>query len=142
MIKRVLILLMGITAFWVSGTFAEDLDVELSCPTSVYAGSVLRVTAYVSNDGDSAVTLNRYAAGMVGTNTNNVLSSSRVFGPYARTMNPRTIPATGQTVKISSLSIVNSVSADFKGKMAMVVVDFVNARGNSLGGGTCLVNVP
>lgn len=142
MIKKLVLLFLVILAFSISSAFAGDLDVELACPSSVNAGSALRVTAYVSNDGEGSVILSRYAAGIVGTYSNNILSSSRVFGPYSKTMASRTIPATGNVVTISSLSIVSSVSADLRGKMAMVVVDFINSKGQSLGGGTCLVSVP
>jgi len=141
MIKKMVILFLGIMALYVSSAFAEDLEVTLSCPSYVNAGSALKVPKVkVYNDGDSSVTLNRYAAGIVG-NYNNILSTGRVYGPYAKKMTTSvTIPA-GGTVTLSSVPILSPVSTDLKGYMALVVVNFINNSGQSLGGNTCLVNV-
>lgn len=141
MIKKLGILFLGIFVFCASPAFAGDLDVELYCPTSVNAGSALNLKKVViyNNDWESSVTLNRYAAGIVG-NYNNVLNAGRVYGPYAKTMTTKTI-LPERSITISSLPIVSPVSNDLKGKMALVVVDFIDSNGRSLGGNTCLVNV-
>jgi len=140
MIRKLVILLLGIMVFCGSSAFAGDLEIEVLCPNSVNAGSALRVKVKAYNNGDASVTLNRYAAGIVG-NYNNILSTGRVYGPYAKKMTTSvTIPA-GGTVTLSSVPILSPVSTDLKGYMALVVVNFINNSGQSLGGNTCLVNV-
>ncbi|SEM73843.1 hypothetical protein SAMN04489760_14022 [Syntrophus gentianae] len=141
MIKKLGILFLGILVFCISPAFAADINVKLYCPNSVNAGSALYLTKVViyNNDWESGVTLNRYAAGIVG-NYNNVLNAGRVYGPYAKTMTSRTI-LPESSVTITNLPIVSPVSTDLKGKMALVVVEFINGAGQSIGGDTCLVNV-
>lgn len=140
MIRRLVVLLLGIMAFCVTSAFAGDLEVNVFCPNSVNAGSALQVKVVAYNNGNTSVTLNRYAAGIVG-NYNNILNTGRVYGPYAKTLGSRTIPTGGAGVTISSLAVISSVPTDIRGKMAMVVLDFINNNGQSLGGNTCLVNV-
>jgi len=140
MIRRLVVLLLGIMAICVTSAFAGDLEVEVFCPKSVNAGSALKVNAVAYNNGKTSVTLNRYAAGVVG-NYNNIVNTGRVYGPYAKKMTTSvTIPA-GGTVTLSSVPILSPVSTDLKGYMALVVVNFINNSGQSLGGNTCLVNV-
>ncbi len=142
MIKKLgIFLFLGIFAFCAGPAFAGDLDVELYCPSSVNAGSTLNLKKVViSNDGENSVTLNRYAAGIVG-NFNNILNTSRVYGPYAKSLSYNKIISAGQSVTINNLLIVSPVSTDLRGKMALVVVDFIDSNGRSFGGNTCLVNV-
>jgi len=140
MIRRLVVLLLGIMAICVTSAFAGDLEVEVFCPKSVNAGSALKVNAVAYNNGKTSVTLNRYAAGVVG-NYNNIVNTGRVYGPYAKTMGSRTIPTSGAGVSISNITVISPVPTDIRGKMALVVLDFINNNGQSLGGNTCLVDV-
>jgi hypothetical protein len=140
MIKKVVIFLLGMMAVCSTVAFAGGLDMMLYCPASVASGAALNVTVKVSNSGSSSVFLNRYAAGIVG-NYGDVLSTARVYGPYAKTISTRTVPVGGGVVSFA-IPVVSSVSADLKGKMALVVVNFINNNGQSIVGNSCMVNVP
>lgn len=149
MIKKVIILILGIILIS-SNSASADVWMKLACPSSVAVGAALKVTVKAFNGGSTIVNLSRYAAGIVG-NYNNALGTARVYGPYAKTITVKTVPActvdgNGQWVADGTVSfsvpVISAVPADLKGKMAFVVVNFINSSGQSITGDSCLVNVP
>lgn len=141
MIKKLILLFLGMAFFHSSTAFANnDFYVELICPSTAYVGKALNVNVEADNEYDStSIALKRYTSEIVG-NYNNILSGTHVYGPYAKALSTGITLSPMSSVTFS-IPVVSAVPADLKGKMAMVVVEFIDNYGRSIEGGSCLVNV-
>lgn len=148
--RKILILLSIFLIAGIGNAFADDLDIDLACPTTVKVGQPLTVTVYLSNDDcNSSVSVSRLMMG-VGGNSGGTLGGLGIWGPYNRPLSvTRTVPAatcdlsgtTPGTVPPFQLTIISSVPASLSGTMAMVMVAAITSSGETLSAGECLVAI-
>jgi hypothetical protein len=82
-------------------------------------------------------------------NADGTLSGLGIFGPYNRPLStPRVVPpascgttTTPGTVTPFNLTVMNAVPASLSGKMATVDIEAITNKGQTFGGGECVVNV-
>lgn len=129
----------------------DGADVQVVCPTSVTAGTALTVTVTPYNyNCTGSVTFNR-AMVALGGNSGGTLGGAGIWGPYNKTLTAWIIPAAtcdgfgnvispgvGQT---RSQKIIGVVPPALGGTVAMAMFSFLSSSGESLSGGTCMVNV-
>lgn len=126
--------------------YDPSVNVSLTCPASVTAGSNFNVTVNLTNEDCTAgVSVSRFSKMMVG-NAGGTLSGLGVSGPVNSAL-AKTVPAANCT----SWPIVSGTAAPFNlqvtapptwgGKAARVTIEAVNAQGLSLGAGECMVPV-
>jgi hypothetical protein len=130
----------------VSSTLAQDLkDLKIDkviCPITVTAGTALKVTVEVSNEGPTQITITRFGVALSG-NPVNSLGGTGVWGPFLRSKSV-TVPAMGGSEQFT-LTIVSSVPTSLRGKIAVVGVtilsDDPSEPNKPQSGGGCLVQV-
>ena len=76
------ILVLLVFAFGVDAAFA-DVDIELSCPGSVTAGTALNVTVYLQNHDCQRQKVKRFMVGITG-NYDRSLGGVGIWGPFKR----------------------------------------------------------
>lgn len=145
--SKVALALVGILAC-AGSAFAEvELDIQLSCPTTVKAGYPINVTVKPYNYGTTAAYISRYMAIFVANTSSNTLGGTALYGPFAKTITARTVPArnntnyTPGTLTAFSVPVGVNAPAAAVGKMGMVVVNFINSIGQELAGESCMVQV-
>lgn len=133
----------------VQPSYRTGIEVLVTCPTSVTAGSQLSVTVNVKNwDCDSSVTINRFMMLLIG-NSGGTLSSLGVWGPYSKWVTTTTLPIatcsggtqTPGTAPAFTPVIISTVPSSLSGKMAEVNIEVITSNGKTLGGGGCVVSV-
>ncbi|MDH4230568.1 MAG: hypothetical protein OEW04_00890 [Nitrospirota bacterium] len=128
---------------------AAPIAVQLACPVSVNVGQPLTVTVNLYNrDCYDPASVNRFMMSVIG-NADGTLGGLGMFGPYNRWLStPRVVPpadcgtimAPGTATPFNLTAIV-AVPASLSGKMATVDIEAVTNKGQTLGGGECVVNV-
>ena len=126
------------------------MGVVLSCPTNVTAGSALTVTVKLYNyDCTNSISVNRLMMQLMG-NSSGTLMGLGIWGPYnkwitAKTVSQATCDEYGNVTPggpVSfSLAIMSQTPTSLSGKMSEVTVDAITSKGESLGSGSCFVNV-
>ena len=126
------------------------VGVQIACPASVKVGKPLTVTVNLYNwDCYESISVNRFMMRVMG-NADGTLSGLGIFGPYNRPLGtPKPVPAatcdtsetTPGTVTPFSLTVMSAVPASLSGKMATVDIEAITTKGQTFGGGECVVNV-
>jgi len=125
------------------------IGVQLACPASVKVGQPLTVTVNLYNwDCYDSLSINRFMMIVMG-NANGTLSGLGIFGPYNRSLStPKVVPpavcgstTTPGTVTPFNLTAMNTVPASLSGKMATITFEAITDKGQTFGGGECMVNV-
>jgi hypothetical protein len=134
------------------GGGASDLEVTLTCPNTVKAGSLLNVKAVIKNNNcTSAVVFSRTYAGMTG-NPGTTLSGYGIWGPVVRTLSAQVaiLKATcneyGDVVTpgiktLTSVRVIDTVPGTLAGKLADVYWGGISAGGKTETQGVCVVEV-
>lgn len=155
--KKVILVLVAI--FLMIGTmpvFADgDVDVEIICPSSVKVDTALKVTINFYNwDCSNSVQVGRVMKALIGnpegSSLGGTLGGAGIWGPFnwtffaPRTLGPATCDIYGNETPTSTTvtaKIIDLVPSTLSGTMAMAVVEAVTPSGESLGGGSCVVEV-
>ncbi len=128
------------------------LDVEVSCPISVKAGSPLSVGVKLLNDNcnDSISCVWRGMTALAG-NSGGTFGNAGVWGPFVIGDNPgicTSIPPATCTPDVTpgsvgpfNVPVVNSVPASLANTAAMATVMILNNDGSPVDGDVCMVNV-
>lgn len=118
-------------------TCDSDIDVDLSCPTSVPTGSGFSVSVTVCNNEGSTATLTRGMVGLIG-NAGGTLGGAGIYGPFNKTFS-WSVPAYGCITR--SVAVINSVPSSLGGKIAAVMFGLWTSKGCVIESDGCLVQV-
>ncbi|MDH4230609.1 MAG: hypothetical protein OEW04_01100 [Nitrospirota bacterium] len=127
----------------------NQIALELACPASVKVNQSLTVKVNLYNrDCHSSVRVDRFIMSVVG-NSNGTLSGLGIFGPYNRSLGtPKEVPpaicdttTTPGIVTPFNLTVMNAVPVSLSNKMAIVDVEAITDKGQTFGGGDCVVNI-
>jgi hypothetical protein len=110
----------------INSAWANNLDLNITCPDSVKNGGPLNVTVNMSNNTEDSITVANALVG-IGGNASNTLSGIGLFGPFNRSLNV-TI-ASGNSAS-RTVQIIDKVPANMKGKMAMAIVALTSSDFN------------
>ena len=119
-------------------TCDSDIDVDLSCPTSVPTGSGFSVSVTVCNNEGSTATLTRGMVGLIG-NAGGTLGGAGIYGPFNKPLS-WSVPAYG-CIYNKSVSVLNTVPASLGGKIAAVMFGIWTSKGCVIESDGCLVQV-
>lgn len=153
--KKVILVLAAIfLAIGIGNAFADDLEVDLSCPTTVSYGTgttTFYATVSLKNwDCTNDSWVQRYMTGLV-ANAVNTLGNVGAYGPFPRALaavktvphancttctNPNGCPGTVPAFSVPVVTVPN-----VKGKMAMAMVNFISSAGKMKEGDTCMVSI-
>lgn len=139
--KRILLLgtMLGfIVAFMapLGAAYADgDLELLVTCPPRVQAGTDLMAGVRVRNVGTTPVAVCQLATGFVG-NPSDSLMNLGVYGPFVR-LDPGTctVVPPGADVNIGQV-LIGTVPVEFSGKFVGVFVSIIDDEANWYGGGS------
>ena len=147
MTRRLCIAVVIMMLMAAGNSFAGNIDA--ACPSTVHYGTgttTLNVTVTFTNYDCSPVTYQRYMAGLI-TNSDATLGGAGIYGPFPKNLTtPIIVPAAtcstthlpGIVTKI--IPVTNAVP-NVTGKMGAVFVEFLTAKGKSMGDGQCMVSI-
>lgn len=143
--KKVFFVLLTILLF-AGNAFA--LNLVVTCPASVTVGNPVNLTVKVYNyDCASSVSFSRVMKGLVG-NAGGTMGGAGIWGPYAASVGTKNLAAANcstpppiPTQVTLWPSIISAAPASLANTMAMAYVEIISATGESLGGGSCMVEI-
>ena len=94
--KNLFLLFFLLFSFVSAGiSFAEDVDMELKCPTSVTAGTAISATVKLTNyDCMQSVSVSRFYTALAGNSSNHTLAGAGLWGPFPKNLPAaKTVPA-------------------------------------------------
>ena len=138
-------------SFTQDGAFSGELEVELSCPTSVATGRPLIVDVTLSNQNcNTDITVNRFTTGYI-ANSAGTLEGLDIGGLFPKQWAAlsKTVPGatcdqsgvTPGTIPTFSMKIIHPVPVSLAGTGIGATVGLISNTGEWLGGGDCAAGV-
>jgi hypothetical protein len=118
-------------------SYADDLDIDASCPAKVAPGDPLDVSVTITNQALSGVFVRSAGTGIVGNPAGNN-GFPVIYGPWNMPVNVSLPPGVSGPYTIR---ITEAVDASLDGTIAMATIILLDGNGWTVGGGACGVAV-
>lgn len=135
-----------------SSVSAADLTVDMTCPSSIKAGTTLNATVVVYNDDcDYSYSITKGMTMLMG-NSDGTLGGFGLWGPFVKVLSGWTVPKAtcdewgdvetpGMSQPKSVMIMTVPSGTGLSGKLASAMFGIINKQGQGLGTDSCFVKV-